>query len=171
MSSETNSEKDDRSNNSVFGQTIRQSARSKQLTRRFGISETDENDDDLFVAADLGDPDEQLDSVVIISTETTVSDPLQQPNVNAMSMDDTSALSPGELIIYRKLCKVESDCNRLEKRLRSIEENVEINKAKEPVNQLDKATLLEFGLPMKTEQALNDFEFNLLNVEFETKLV
>lgn len=60
---------------------------------------------------------------------------------------------------------------RLESRLRTVKETVAANDCKQPVNKLDKATLIEVGLPIKTEEQLKKFELDLLNMKFETRVV
>lgn len=129
--------------------------RQRKSPDRFGNNK-EKNDDELL------DEAERSSSVTVVdaSIETEV----------ISHSEDITILTPGELIMYKKLCLLETTCKRIDSRLRDVEVQVNTN-TKTALNKLDTAGLVEFGLPVKNEDNFNDLEFKLLNSDFENKLV
>lgn len=131
--------------------------RIRRAVNRYGVAESDINDDAMFDDADLS-------SNMCVETQSQSSSQSEQD-------EDLSVLSPGQSLIYKKLCKLEVYYKRLDDRLRNVELHTVSSNAKQPIKRLDKASLVEYGLPLKLEQNLNDFESSLSNLDMETKLV
>ena len=59
----------------------------------------------------------------------------------------------------------------MEDRLTNVEIQIDIGKAKDAINHVDKNLLSEFGLSVKDGKMFEDLEFKFLNPEFEQKLL
>lgn len=129
---------------------------------RYGQRENEVNDDALFDEAD------ELAAGRITSvsdcdlTTTSISSPTSDSH-------DLSGMSPGELIIYKKVCRLEQILNRIDSRITNIE--VRVQHSKQALQKPDREMMLECGFPLANKSKLDDFEFNLLSLEYETQVV
>lgn len=130
---------------------------------RYGERENDVNDDSLFDAADKEavTPSPSVSDLTTTSSSSSVSDSV-----------DLSSLSPGELLIYKKMCRFEQILNRIDSRMTNFEVQMSILKnGKQTLQKPDPEMMLKCGLPLANQSNLNDFEFRLLTLEFETQVV
>lgn len=130
---------------------------------RYGERESDVNDDSLFDAADKEavTPSPSVSDLTTTSSSSSVSDSV-----------DLSGLSPGELLIYKKMCSFEQILNRIDSRMTNIEVQISILKnGKQTLQKPDPEMMLKCGLPLADKSNLDDFEFHLLTLEFETQVV
>lgn len=127
---------------------------------RYGERANEVNDDSLF---DEADNEAATQSSTVSDLTTTATTPSRSDSI------DLSGMSPGELLIYKKICSLEQFLNRIDSRITNIE--VEVNDKKQSLQKPDREMMLKCGFPLASKSDLDDLEFRLLTLEFETQVV
>lgn len=144
--------------------------RTRNPVERYGISEKDVNDDDLFLLAAENHQQE------LVYTSTRPQSETVNQTVPSAKGDDSSVatkfavMSPGEKIIFKTLLEMAADVTVLKSMMVESMGDTEV-KRKKAIKSVGNAQLAAIGLPLKQTADLGKFEYDLLKEEFRTEVV
>lgn len=138
------------------------SKRSRKPTDRFGLTEDEEENDDLLF--DQIDAKTNSNKATDIHVTTEKSDIQKNDSIDPAIV---SQLTPGEQILFKKLVDLSTDVKVLQKTVVELElRQGKVEVETHNLNSADGALLLEIGLPLANEENINDFNDKLKKKSF-----
>lgn len=161
--------------------------RVRTQTNRFGTTEFEENDDELFEEIHRSDGNSEATKTTDLNgveDDLTRNDSSQgdedslansgknaKNHVGDSAVNELSIMSPGEKVIYRKLIKLAANVKIFQQGFIEIQTNEHKYSKTATIEAANVVELKKLGLPLQNGEALQQFDKDLQNTEFYTKVV